>query len=345
MVEVDTSIGWYYLSYSVQRKKEREINGGYSCLDCNRQVQLLLHRYIITVNVAHDTGNAKFLLFGSKATQILEEEQEDKDGNSFGGLRMGRGRWVPKRKWNLDLFRLWVLENIIRRIVSISPPHLEAGPDRISWLLNLTGVFSIKSAYRLIRESHWNSKEPIWDTPKKFKGPHRVVTSSQSSTFFNSSLLDWLTHNLQSYELLNPMGVSWASLFGIIIWRIWKNKNLFIFQEFTWNVVEIVKKDPLSDNWVRLHIDGEINLTIGLAFVERVVQNHIGILDWLTLLQKRGVDRILIQTDSSEVVQAIQGRNLESSSSALVRRVQKLLQNKEFWVIRHVSREVNYVAD
>ncbi|MBA0827917.1 hypothetical protein Goarm_012657, partial [Gossypium armourianum] len=178
----------------------------------------------------------------------------------------------------------------------------------------------------------------------------QVVPSSQSSRFFNSSLLDWLTHNLQSYELLNPMGVSWASLFGIIIWRIWKNKNLFVFQGFTWNVVEIVKvsitwKDPLSDNWVRLHIDGAINLTIGLAFVEGVVQNHIGILDWLTLLQKRGVDRILIQTDSSEVVQAIQGRNSESSSSALVRRVQKLLQNKEFWVVRHVSREVNYVAD
>ncbi|KAG8485259.1 hypothetical protein CXB51_021082 [Gossypium anomalum] len=46
-----------------------------------------------------------------------------------------------------------------------------------------------------------------------------------------------------------------------------------------------------------------------------------GILDDLTLLQKWGVDRILIQTDSSVVVQAIQGKNLESSSSALIAKI------------------------
>ncbi|KAA3463577.1 LINE-1 reverse transcriptase isogeny [Gossypium australe] len=35
--------------------------------------------------------------------------------------------------WNLDLFRVWLPEEIINRITSIPPPHPDAGVDRVIW--------------------------------------------------------------------------------------------------------------------------------------------------------------------------------------------------------------------
>lgn len=54
---------------------------------------------------------------------------------------------TPDGAWNLDLFRIWVIEDIILLLVSIPLPHLDAGSDRISWLPSSKGDFSIKSAY------------------------------------------------------------------------------------------------------------------------------------------------------------------------------------------------------
>ncbi|MBA0824925.1 hypothetical protein Goarm_021558 [Gossypium armourianum] len=41
--------------------------------------------------------------------------------------------------WNLDLFRLWLLEKVIRRIVGIPPPHETAGVDKVIWGGTSTG--------------------------------------------------------------------------------------------------------------------------------------------------------------------------------------------------------------
>ncbi|MBA0722757.1 hypothetical protein Golax_003407, partial [Gossypium laxum] len=49
--------------------------------------------------------------------------------------------------WNLDLFRLWVPEEIINKIIGVSPPHPSSGPDRIIWRATLTDSFSLKSIY------------------------------------------------------------------------------------------------------------------------------------------------------------------------------------------------------
>ncbi|MBA0559052.1 hypothetical protein Golob_016034 [Gossypium lobatum] len=43
-------------------------------------------------------------------------------------------------------------------------------------------------------------------------------------------------------------GIDWPCLFGIIVWHIWKNQNLFIFQGITWTVDEIIK---ISYSWAR----------------------------------------------------------------------------------------------
>ncbi|MBA0876537.1 hypothetical protein Goshw_000743 [Gossypium schwendimanii] len=40
----------------------------------------------------------------------------------------------------------------------------------------------------------------------------------------------------------------WSCLFGLVSWRIWKNRNLFIFQHISWTATEVVK---VSSCWGR----------------------------------------------------------------------------------------------
>ncbi|MBA0575941.1 hypothetical protein Golob_027489, partial [Gossypium lobatum] len=55
--------------------------------------------------------------------------------------------------------------------------------------------------------------------------------------------------------------------------------------------------------------------------------------------------RILIHTDNLEVAQALRTDTQTISTSALVRRIQKLLQHKKHRVVKHISREANCVVD
>ncbi|MBA0586222.1 hypothetical protein Gorai_016970, partial [Gossypium raimondii] len=76
--------------------------------------------------------------------------------------------------WNLDLFHLWILEETIRRIVSIPALHPSVGPDKIDWLGTSRGTFSLNSAYWKLKESSWDPKDSNWNIPCKFHGPQRV---------------------------------------------------------------------------------------------------------------------------------------------------------------------------
>lgn len=80
---------------------------------------------------------------------------------------------------------------------------------------------------------------------------------------------------------LQECEVLWVSLFGLIIWRIWKNRNLFIFQNISQPATEIIKaslnwtgqfeasqnnakpkslnpyfKEHSKERWVHLFVDG-----------------------------------------------------------------------------------------
>ncbi|MBA0863162.1 hypothetical protein Goshw_017492, partial [Gossypium schwendimanii] len=70
-----------------------------------------------------------------------------------------------------------------------------------------------------------------------------------------------------------------------------------------------------------------------------------GIKDGLELLPERNYDSVLIQTDSIEAINAIQGQAPNSSDLILVRRIYQLLSRIEHWIIRHIPREDNKEAD
>ncbi|MBA0737104.1 hypothetical protein Gogos_010580, partial [Gossypium gossypioides] len=44
--------------------------------------------------------------------------------------------------WNLDLFHVWLAEDVVKRIVSILPPHSSSGLDKIIWTRNQVHLFT-----------------------------------------------------------------------------------------------------------------------------------------------------------------------------------------------------------
>ncbi|MBA0589370.1 hypothetical protein Gorai_018120, partial [Gossypium raimondii] len=63
--------------------------------------------------------------------------------------------------WNLDIFRIWLSEDIIRRIASIPLPDSSVGYDRIACIRSGSGSFSIKSAYKMLSENSWDQRGKV----------------------------------------------------------------------------------------------------------------------------------------------------------------------------------------
>lgn len=73
----------------------------------------------------------------------------------------------------------------------------------------------------------------------------------------------WLFINLCFHFKMQDWGVIWSCLFGLIAWRIWKNMNLFIFQNVNWSTYEIVKASLSWTQQFEPHLSGyKVNFLI-----------------------------------------------------------------------------------
>ncbi|MBA0660631.1 hypothetical protein Goklo_012619 [Gossypium klotzschianum] len=91
-----------------------------------------------------------------------------------------------------------------------------------------------------------------------------VVPDQLKQRFFSVSFQDWLILNLCFHERLQGSGLTWSCMFGLIAWRIWKNKNLFIFQHISWAATEVVY----------LSTDGAVVRDSGYAATGSVARDH-----------------------------------------------------------------------
>ncbi|MBA0684542.1 hypothetical protein Goari_026126, partial [Gossypium aridum] len=104
----------------------------------------------------------------------------------------------------------------------------------------------------------------------------------------------------------------------------------------------------LTGNWVLLNNDGIVKLDLGIGAAGgcSIFDFELwGILDGLMLLQKQGYKKVVIQSDNLQVVKAIQDNLLEDSNLVLIKRIQQVLQHESHWLLRHVPKEKNQVAD
>ncbi|XP_012487975.1 uncharacterized protein LOC105801186 [Gossypium raimondii] len=246
--------------------------------------------------------------------------------------------------WNLDLFHAWVPEDIINRIISIPPPHPDSGPDRIIWAPSASGAFSVRSAYWYLKENSWNPQEDYWKIVWKYPGPQRRLSFRARCV----AACDSRSAKTKDY------GLMWSCLFGLVAWRLWKNRNLFIFQHISWTASEVVKVSSCwgrhytyyvgdhfkskqgsslmvnsDDNWVFLFSDGAVARDSGYAAIGGMARDRDG--NWIV-----GFNRFLgILSDM----------DLEDSGITMIRRTLRILHSEGEWRINHIPRNHNLVAD
>ncbi|MBA0741979.1 hypothetical protein Gogos_015096, partial [Gossypium gossypioides] len=132
----------------------------------------------------------------------------------------------------------------------------------------------------------------VWD---------HLIPTEWCSRFYARNLQEWLVLNLQNQHNWHLGDADWQCLFGIIAWRLWKNRNLFIFQGTLWTNSEIIKvanswakqyfsskgskandsqgKFPplfLNNDYVLLSIDGSVLEKAGFAAVGGIVHDRGG---------------------------------------------------------------------
>ncbi|KAK5783335.1 hypothetical protein PVK06_037843 [Gossypium arboreum] len=123
----------------------------------------------------------------------------------------------------------------------------------------------------------------------------------------------------------------------------------------------------LSENWINLFTDEAVDRGSGAASVGGVLldqnRNWIfsfnrflkkcnifdvelwGILDSMIMAFSNGFNRVVIYIDNLKVAQTLLDNLLGDSSITILKRVQKVMNTEEHWLIRHVVREDNRVID
>ncbi|KAA3473179.1 reverse transcriptase [Gossypium australe] len=201
----------------------------------------------------------------------------------------------------------WLPEEIIPHIMGIPPLHPAEGSDRLSWRHTSTGAFSVKSAYKALKEVSWNSRDELWKRAWKILGPQRRLLTNvervrrglavDASCLICGHASENILHIIrdctvakevwkQDTSLLHGGEISWACIFGLLAWRLWKNRNLSIFQRKSWSSSEIIKvsmywakhatlesRNGLSDNI--FHSMGSLHPRIGFFLMPMVLyQEH-----------------------------------------------------------------------
>ncbi|MBA0686721.1 hypothetical protein Goari_014309, partial [Gossypium aridum] len=206
----------------------------------------------------------------------------------------------------------------------------------------------------------------VWD---------HLIPTEWCSRFYARNIQEWLVLNLQNQHNWCLGGVDWQCLFGIIAWRLWKNRNIFIFQGTSWTNSEIIN---VANSWAKQYFsskgskandsqDGSVFEKAGFAAVGGIVHDRggawilgfnkylwncsifevelWGILEGLSLLVELGYDSVLIHFDCLEAITTILEGSSEGSNSVLVRKTYQILLWFKYWDIRQISTGENQEAN
>ncbi|MBA0583846.1 hypothetical protein Gorai_014689, partial [Gossypium raimondii] len=89
----------------------------------------------------------------------------------------------------------------------------------------------------------------------------------------------------------------------------------------------------LLEGWVFLNTDGSVRIKDDFA-----TTGGVGILDGLNILIDHGLDDVMIQSNSLEVVITIQQSSAEGSNKALIKKILQLLSRISNWNIYYILR-------
>ncbi|MBA0880011.1 hypothetical protein Goshw_024270 [Gossypium schwendimanii] len=211
-------------------------------------------------------------------------------------------------KWNLDLFLIWLPDEVINRTVSVPPPHPDSGIGYIS-SCPICG-HGFEDIVHVFRDC-LTAKE-VW---------LHVIPSEQHQRFFSDTLQNWLSANLFCHLRLQDGGnVTWSAVEVVKVFFSWVQQ--FKFHQSGY---KIDKHNPIhnfQDNslWVQLYIDGAVVRDTRNAFVGGMLRDQCR--NWILGFNRYlGYRWATIQIDNLDVVQTLNDIGLEGLGITLLRRL------------------------
>ncbi|KAL1073823.1 hypothetical protein V6Z11_D11G249500 [Gossypium hirsutum] len=177
----------------------------------------------------------------------------------------------------MDLFQVWLPDDVIRRIVSIHPPHPLSGPDKIVWVRSISRSFSIKSAYRMLRERTWNSSDDAWhmvETSHIGRAEKARYREEERCTVCGSAPKD-VGHAVRDCSTAKEV---WSQLIpvekqGLYSSAVQCSSSLKVSHSMRQNVRMSVNGEG---SWICLNSDGTLKLDFGLAAAGAVLRDCHG---------------------------------------------------------------------
>ncbi|KAJ8762927.1 hypothetical protein K2173_023056 [Erythroxylum novogranatense] len=149
--------------------------------------------------------------------------------------------------------------------------------------------------------------QPTWDNKAMIWKQLWTINCQQQGVFFSLPLTDWLSSNIGNALRYSNANFAWNSLFGIVCWLAWKQRNDFVFNDVqeAWDIAvtsitwarhaagpsrerrrrttapmpQTVRWCAPPLNWVKLNTDGAWDPTTGIGKAGGVLRSSEG--SWL----------------------------------------------------------------
>ncbi|KAK8502792.1 hypothetical protein V6N12_073277, partial [Hibiscus sabdariffa] len=283
------------------------------------------------------------------------------------------------RQWDVNRLSVLLVPEAIPFVIGIPPPFEDAC-DALSWNSTPTVIFSIASAYAHLFEPAWEAIDPkcSWNVVGVvfLQTPHVCVVAALVNplfVFFATILplglcgIPLFLRNAKppSSQLHLNIGsclISVTSFFPTLLWQLWKRRNDYVFTDTCLPLVAIYK---IGLTWAK-HF-AEINAaarSLAASMVSgcssgtwiRGYQKCVGVVSilqaelWsvfvgLQVARSYGVDRLLVQSDSSHTIKLLLDSPQHGHRMPLVRAIGLLCHGAWQVDFQWILRELNMVAN
>ncbi|CAA0830741.1 Polynucleotidyl transferase- ribonuclease H-like superfamily protein [Striga hermonthica] len=177
---------------------------------------------------------------------------------------------------------------------------------------------------------------------------NRLLPAAVSSQFFDLPLDHWLELNLLHGA---DIGHMWDRTFGVVVWKIWKWRNEFIFQARSDSVGrgDFVFLDGSGSaggllwdengNWLG-------GFTVNIDYCSSMAAKLWGLFRGLSLAWDLGYRQVEAEVDNASVMSFAESLgDVSGVHSGLMRRIKDLMCRSWQVKVKHVYREANFPAD
>ncbi|KAK8486596.1 hypothetical protein V6N11_068290 [Hibiscus sabdariffa] len=286
-------------------------------------------------------------------------------------------------EWDWSRLNSLQPRNILDQIAAIPPPHCQFSPDSLGWRWNDTREFSTRSAYDYLMGSNITPRDAIWKRIWSLEIPQRVRIFLRT-TIHQRNLTNVLsTAKNRRIWIIFFVDLLWKERCSTIFEPERSHREDLLLRgnrlldecqhafattsrsQLPGLVTQRWSRPP--PGWIKANVDASVLSTAGSASLGGVFRNedgswhygftrnigHCSVLfaelwalhDCLSKAWSLNFRRLVIETDCMEVIRILK----HSSNTRIGNNLIELIRNwtRKEWqlVIRHVSRNLNHVAN